>query len=281
MRKIIVLYFVFISTVLTAQLKIPQVSPATKINQTVGLTNVEITYSRPSAKGRTVFGELVPYGKNWRTGANENTVISFSENVIIEGKELVKGKYALYTLPKADKWDVIFYKDYSNWGLPEFWSEDNVVLRVTIASESLLRHVETFTLAFSNLNTDSATLELVWEKTFVPIKINFSTQTSVIKAIEDVLDGPSAEDYFTSSQYYYQVNNDLNKALIWINRAIELKKTIEIPFWYYRLKGLILYKLGDKNAAIENVKISLEGAKKANNQDYIKQNMDSLSQWAK
>jgi len=102
----------------------PQASPISKVEQTVGLTNINVDYHRPSAKGRAVYGELVPYGKNWRTGANENTTITFSQDVTVEGKPLAKGTYALYTTPKADSWDIIFYKDTNNWGLPDEWSDE-------------------------------------------------------------------------------------------------------------------------------------------------------------
>ena len=127
MKKVILsAALLFALTTMEAQVKTPQASPLSKVEQTVGLTNVEIEYSRPGSKGRTVFGELVPYGKLWRTGANANTTVAFSEDVTIDGKLLKKGKYALYTLPKADSWEVIFYNDTDNWGLPEKWDERQV-----------------------------------------------------------------------------------------------------------------------------------------------------------
>lgn len=282
MRKYLIIAFCFLSYInLTAQIKVPQISPASKIEQTVGLTNIVINYSRPSAKGRPVFGELVPYGKTWRTGANENTTISLSDDVTISGKILPKGKYAIYTIPKADSWEIIFYKDYENWGLPQQWDDTEVALKVNVNSESLCRHVETFTIFLNYISTDNATLEFSWEKTLVALKIEVPTQKEVMKNITSTLNGPVSNDYFVSSQYLYQTNNDLIKSLEWINKAIDLNKEPEVPFWYYRLKSLILFKLGDKKSAIENAKISLEGAKKANNQDYIKQNTDSINLWSK
>lgn len=281
MKHKIALFLLIVSCSIQAQIKIPQASPYSKLQQIVGLTTVDVQYSRPSAKGRPVYGELVPYGKNWRTGANENTTISFSEDVTISGKLLPKGKYALYSTPKADAWDIIFYKDASNWGLPEKWDESEVALRVSVTPQVLPTHIETFTISIDNVTTDSATLDLSWEKTFVSLKFDVPTQKVVIKNINQTLEGPTANDYFTSAQYFYQSNSDFTKALEWINKAIALSKEPEVPFWYYRLKSLIQYKLGDLKAAIDSAKISLAGATKANNQDYIKQNTDSINVWSK
>lgn len=280
MKKFIAFSLLLITGISTAQISMPQASPISKVDQTVGLTKIGVDYHRPSAKGRAVYGELVPYGKNWRTGANENTTITFSQDVVIEGKQLAQGTYALYTTPKADSWDIIFYKDTSNWGLPEEWSEEKVALKTSAKPESLNRLVETFTISFNNVTTESANLELSWEKTLVSIKIEVPTQKIVLKKIEDTMNGPSANEYYTCSQYYYQSNTDLNKALIWINQGIALSGD-KVPFWYNRLKSLIQYKLGDKKGAIESAELSLAGATAEKNEDYIKQNKDSIELWSK
>lgn len=280
MKKIIALSLLLITGISSAQITMPQASPISKVDQTVGLTNISVDYHRPSAKGRAVYGELVPYGKNWRTGANENTTITFSQDVTIDGKPLAQGTYALYTTPKADSWDIIFYKETGNWGLPEEWSDEKVALKTTVKPESLNRLVETFTISFNNVTTESANLELSWEKTIVSLKIDVPTQKIVLKTIEDTMDGPSAKEYYTCSQYYYQSNTDLNKALIWINQGIALTG-YKVPFWYYRLKSLIQYKLGDKKGAIETAKLSLAGATAEKNEEYIKQNKESIELWSK
>ena len=267
-------------SICNAQIKIPQASPQAKIEQTVGLTTISVDYHRPSAKGRPVYGELVPYGKNWRTGANENTTVTFSEDVSINGKSLPKGTYALYTTPKADTWDIIFYKDTNNWGLPDEWSDDKVALKTQASPESINRLVETFTISFNNVTTDATNLELSWEKTLVSLKIDLQTQKTVLKSIDDKLNGPTAAEYFQSAQYYHQSNLDANKALTWINNAISLKSA-DVPYWYLRLKSLIQFKLGDKKGAIETAKLSLVGAEKAKNEDYVKQNKDSIELWSK
>ncbi|AWM14858.1 DUF2911 domain-containing protein [Flavobacterium sp. NRK F10] len=283
MRKFIVVAFLTLTAALSnAQVKTPQASPFAKVDQTVGLTEIEVEYCRPSAKGRIVYGELVPYGKNWRTGANANTTISFSDNVVINGKELKKGKYALYTTPRADSWDVIFYTDTSNWGLPQEWDEKKVALRTSVKPVTIGKPVESFTISINNLTNDSGTLDLAWERTSISIPFSVPTNEIAMSSIENVLAGPSMDDYYSAALYYYQSNGDMKKALLWINNAISMTPTGEdVPFWYLRLKALIQAKTGDKTGAIETAKYSLDGATKAGNNDYIKMNKDSISEWSK
>ncbi len=281
MKKIVIAAGLLLITLTAeAQVKTPQASPKSDITQVVGLTDVHIEYSRPSAKGRAVFGDLVPFGKTWRTGANANTIVTFSEDVKIGGKDLPKGSYSLFTVPRADSWDVIFYKDTNNWGLPAEWNENKVALRTSVKPESLNRNVETLTIAVNGIGNDSGNLEISWEKTLVAVKFDVPTQKTAMASIESTLAGPKADDYFASAQYFYQSNGDMNKALTWVNTAIEKTKG-EAPFWYLRQKSLIQSKLGDKKGAIETAKLSLAAAEKANNADYVKMNKDSINEWSK
>ncbi|MCB0443868.1 MAG: DUF2911 domain-containing protein [Flavobacterium sp.] len=282
MKKIllsVLFIFLFLST--QAQLKTPAASPRANFEQTVGLTNIEIDYSRPSAKGRTIFGDLVPFGKLWRTGANQNSMITFSDDVIVEGKTLNKGKYALFVTPKADNWEVIFYTNTENWGTPEKFDESKVAARVNIKPEMLNRFVETFTISLNNVDNDFAHLEFAWEKTVAALKIEVPTKKLAMANIDKVLAGPSASDYFSSAQYYYQSGGDMTKALEYVNKAAEMTAAKGTPFWYNRLKSLIQAKNGDKKGAIETAKVSLEAAEKAGNADYVKMNKDSIAEWSK
>jgi hypothetical protein len=280
MKKIVFALAVILSSLSSqAQVLTPQPSPKCVLNQIVGLTDVEVEYSRPSAKGRNVFGDLVPFGKVWRTGANSNTTISFSEDVVIDGKTLNKGKYALYVLPRVENWEIIFYSKTDNWGNPEVWNEADVALRATVTPETLNRNVESFTIDINNLDNNFAHLNFSWEKTLVALKFEVPTQKTAMASIDKVLAGPSGGDYFSAAQYYYQSNADMTKALNYVNKALELKK--ENPFWYTKLKSLIQAKLGDKKGAIETAKLSLAAAKLAKNNDYIKMNEDNISEWSK
>ncbi len=262
-----------------AQLKTPQSSPKSTITQAVGLTDVEVVYSRPSAKGRVVFGNLIPFGKVWRTGANENTIVSFSDDVIIDGKTLKKGKYSLFTIPKIESWDVIFYKTTDNWGNPEEWKEENIALKTTVSPEVLNKKVETFTIGLSALDNNFAFLEMYWENSYAAVKFEVPTQQKTTANIDKVLAGPSAGDYFSAAQFLFQSNGDNAKGLEYVNKALDLTK--EKPFWYNRLKSLIQAKLGDKKGAVETAKASLAAAEIAKNQDYVKMNKDSIAEWSK
>jgi hypothetical protein len=213
MKKIIIALAIFIANfTIEAQVKTPAPSPKATIMQTVGLTDVEVVYSRPAAKGRPVFGNLVPFGKLWRTGANANTTISFSDDVVIDGKTLKKGKYALYTIPKIESWEIIFYTTTDNWGLPEEFKETNVALRTTVKEEALPKAVESFTIGINNLDLNSGHLDLAWENSSVSMKFEVPTQKIATASIEKVLAGPTANDYFSASQYLFQANGDIAKS---------------------------------------------------------------------
>src|SRR5690554_2063611 len=154
-RKIAVIATVLLTVTLGfSQVKTPAASPAAKVQQTVGLTEITVEYSRPSAKGRNIFGNLVPFGKIWRAGANANTIITFSDNVVIGGKTLPKGEYALYLTPKPDSWEVYFYSDTHNWGLPEKWNEEKIAAKATAKPFALNNYVETFTIGINTLDND-------------------------------------------------------------------------------------------------------------------------------
>ena len=280
MKKIIFAIAVFISQfVADAQIKTPQASPRAIVSQMVGLTEVELNYSRPGAKGRPVFGNLVPFGKLWRMGANENTTISFSDDVIIDGKTLKKGKYALYSVPRIESWDIIFYTSTDNWGLPQEFDETKVALRTTVKEEALSKPVESLTINISGLDTSSAFLEIFWENSSVALKFEVPTQKTAMASIEKVLGGPTANDYYSAANFLFQSNTDIAKSLVYVNKSLELSK--DKPFWFLRLKSLIQAKQGDKSGAIETAKLSMEAAEEAKNQDYVKMNRDSIAEWSK
>jgi hypothetical protein len=283
MRKIIVAFAIMIASMtIKAQVKTPQPSPKATFTQVVGLTDISVDYSRPSAKGRTIFGDLVPFDQLWRTGANASSTITFSDDVVIAGAPLKKGKYAIYTKPKADSWEVIFYSDTDNWGTPEKWDESKVGLKTTVRTEPLNRFVESFTISVNSLDNNYGILEISWEKTIVAIKIEVPTQKTATANIEKALAGPGAGDYFSAAQFYFQSNGDMNKSLEYVNKAISMNKPgADVPFWYLRLKSLIQAKLNDKKGAVETAKLSLSGAEKASNKDYVKMNNDSIKEWSK
>lgn len=280
MKKIfIALAIILAPLALEAQVKTPQSSPKGYIKQTVGLTDVEVTYSRPGARGRAVFGNLVPFGKLWRTGANENTIINFGDDVIIDGKTLKKGKYSIYTIPRIESWEVIFYLSTDNWGLPENWNEAYVALKTTVKEDALPTPVETFTIGINGLEQNSAYLEMAWENSHIALKFEVPTAKIATASIQKTLAGPTWNDYYAASQYLFQSNGDMISAREYVDKALEM--SAEKPFYVSRLKSLIQAKQGDKAGAIETAKISLAAAEAANNQDYVKMNKDSISEWSR
>lgn len=277
MRKLLLsLFVVALSANINAQVQTPAPSPSSKLEQKVGLTDVTVEYSRPGMRGRAVFGNLVPYGQVWRTGANANTKITFSDDVTIDGKELKKGTYAIYTKPNQNSWEVIFYSDSNNWGTPREWKDENVALTTTAKVENMPMKIETFTISIDDITNNSAVLGLLWENAYVGVKFNTPTDKGVEASIAKIMNGPSADDYYSAAVYYLREGKDIQKAKGWINKAIDMTK--EQPrFWFQRQQSLILAKAGDKKGAIKAAQASLAGAEKAGNDNYIKMNKEFLA----
>lgn len=267
----------FLSYSLAAQIQVPQPSPFSKLEQVVGLTNVTLEYSRPGMRGRTIFGGLVPYGEKWRTGANSNTTISFDTKVSIDGKELPAGTYAIYTIPGEQEWEVIFYKDASNWGLPEEWDESKVALKTTAELFELPFDMETFTISIDEIQNDAATLNFIWDNTVAMLPFQVPTDETTMASIERVMNGPAAGDYYAAASYFHDQEKDLQKAYEWIQKAVEMGDPS--AFWVMRRKSLIEADLGKKEEAIKSAKASLAAAEKAGNKDYVKLNQDSIKEW--
>ena len=278
MKKIILfLGCTLLSFSMSAQIQTPAPSPSAKLQQKVGLTDVTIEYSRPSKKGRTVFGDLVPYGKVWRTGANAKTKITFSDDVKVGGKELKAGTYAILTKPDAQKWEVIFYTD-TEGGAPAELDQSKVAASVSAEVFPIPFDVETFTIDLNNLTNNGANLEFIWEKVYVAVPIEVPTQTKAMESINRVMAGPGPYDYFQAASYYFQEDKDINKAKEWIDKSIE-NIGEEKPFWMLRQQALIYEKAGDRKGAIKVAKASLAAAEKEGNADYVKMNQDSLKEW--
>lgn len=278
MRKVLLFVLVAMFTVVTqAQVKTPAPSTAQKIEQKVGLTDITLEYSRPSMKGREIFGGLVPYDKLWRTGANANTKITFSHDVMIGDKALKAGTYALYTKPMKNNWEVYFYTDSNNWGTPQEWDESKVAAKTTVAVYPLPMDIETYTMSFDDVTNDAANLGLMWEKVYVAVPIKFHTDKMVSASIEQVMSGPSANDYYAAAVYYLEADKDMNKAKMWIDKAIEMRE--QPAFWFHRQQSLIYAKSGDKKGAIKAAKTSWQLAKDAGNADYVALNEKSLKEW--
>jgi hypothetical protein len=281
MKKLLCTMFCIGSLALSnAQIDTPQPSPLTKIEQKVGLTDVTLEYSRPGVKGRTVFGDLVPFDKLWRTGANQNSKITFSDDVKIDGQDVKAGTYAIFAKPSKSSWEIFFYNDTNNWGTPGEWDASKIVAKTTAKTIKLSSKKESFTISVENLTNDNAMLNLAWDKTAVMVPFSVPTDKNAVASIEKVMAGASAGDYFAAARYYFEGGKDMDKAKSWIDKAIDM--TNDKPrYWYLRQQSLIYAKMGSKKEAISIAKNSMDLAEKAGNADYVKMNKDSLSEWSK
>ena len=279
MKKLLSLctFAVLLTFSVNAQIKTPQPSPLAKISQEVGLSKVDVEYSRPSAKGRKIFGELVPFGEMWRTGANASTKVTFGDDVKIGGTTVPKGTYALYVTPNMKDWSVIFYKNTSFWGVPgKDFNEADVAAKVNVPVTTLAENVESFTINVDNLRNSSFDLVIEWEKTRVSVPVSMDTDTKVMADIKSQMEGPSASTYYQSARYYYEEKKDMNMALAWVQMALD--KGGE-KFWIVRQKALILAELGRYKDAIATAERSTELAKAEGNGDYPRMNDKSIAEW--
>ena len=257
----------------TPKIDFPAPSPACTIKQRVGLTDIEIAYSRPSMKDRVIFGNVVPFGTVWRTGANNATKITFSTPVKLNDTEVAVGAYALYTIPGENEWTIILNKGVGKSGTQYDEKEDVVRFKATPVS---LRDtsIETFTIEFNHLRDESAVINLVWEKTVVPIKVELDVTSKLLPQIEAVMAAEGGnKPYYQAAMFYYDHGQDLAKAKDWVEAAIKQREA----YYIVHLKAKILAKLGDKEGAIAAANRSIELAKTAKDSAYVKLNDDLIS----
>ncbi len=257
----------------TPKLEFPSPSPACTIKQHVGLTDIEVVYSRPSAKGREIFGNVVPFGVVWRTGANNATKITFSTDVKLNGMQITAGSYALYTIPGESEWTIILNKGVGKSGTQYDEKEDVIRFKATPVKLSDTS-IETFTIEFNYLRDDSAVINLVWEKTVVPLKLELDVTSKLLPQIEAAMAAPGDnKPYFQAAMFYYDHNQDLSKAKEWVEAAIKQREA----YYIVHLKAKILAKLGDKTGAIAAANRSMELAKAGKDSAYVKLNEDRIS----
>ena len=279
MKKVILFFTLGVASLLSAQVVTPKASPAAKLQQKVGLADIQIEYARPGAKGRVVFGDLIPYGQMWRLGANENTKITTSEALIFGKDTLAAGTYALFAKPGQTNWELYFYTDYSNWGLPEPWDPTKVRLQVTAGVQKIQDYQENLAFQIDALSNNGGTLLITWENTKVSLPFTLNTKAKVLASIDKTMAGPSANDYHAAATYYFNENIDLKKALEWSTKAVEMRGNS--AYWMTRLKAQLQAANGDYKGAIETAKISIEAAKADGDDAYVRANEKSIAEWSK
>lgn len=264
---------IFLGTDLaTAQVKLPPASSTQNVIQSFGIKNIILTYQRPNMNNRTIFGGLVPYNEIWRTGANNIPTITFDEEVTIEGNKVPAGTYGIFTIPTTKEWTVILSKNPKQWGAYQYNKEDDF-LRFTVPSQKLHDKVETFTMEFENVTTNSTKLTLAWDKTKVGFTITTDQSKEIMAGIEQAMT-TDKKPYFQAAQYYFNNNLDSNKAAEWIKAADEGNtKAPHIKYW----KSRILNKAGDKAGARKAAQEGIDMAKSANNAEYVKLNTQALN----
>jgi hypothetical protein len=240
------------------KIEFPAPSPAATLKQRVGLTDIEIVYSRPGVKGRVIFGGLESYGVVWRAGANSATRITFSTPVKLDGTEIPAGTYGLFAIPGQDEWTVILNKIANQWGAYQYNAKDDI-LRVKVMPVKLAQAVETFTIDINDIRDESATLNLTWEKTRVPVKLEVDVTSKLVPQIEAAMAAPGKKPYLPAALFYLDHNLDLKKAAGWIDAGLA-----ENPDAFYLLyhKARILVRMGDKAGAIAAARQSIELAAK-------------------
>lgn len=274
MKKIVVAASLALFMVAGAQaqaLKTPAPSTTQYIKQDFGLGTIELSYSRPNAKGRVVMGDLVPYGKVWRTGANNATTLTFSDDVTIGGKQVKAGKYGLLSIPNAKEWTLIITKDL-NVTSPAAYNEANDVVRVKVPATTVGMKAETFTMQFQSITNSTCELHLRWDNVMVALPISTDVDGKVMAQIKQVMEVDS-KPYFAAAQYYFDNGKDLKVAREWADKAVAASPN---AYWIALLNARICAKLGDKAAAKAMAEKALDLAKKGKNDDYVKMSSELL-----
>ena len=246
------------------QLRTPAASTGQTVKQEFGIGNVEVSYSRPAIRGRAIFGDLVPYGKVWRTGANNATTVTFGDDVIIGGKTVPAGKYGLLTIPDKDKWTFIISKQ-TDVTSPADYKMDQDVVRVTAEPQSLPFSVENFTIMFNNVKATSMDIDLIWDNVVVSLPVSVEIDSKIMAQIKS-MEQANTLPYFSAAMYYLENGKDQNQALVWLDKAIAQNPK---AFWIYHQKANLLAKMGKKQDAIASANKSIELAKEAKNDDYV------------
>lgn len=257
----------------SAQLRTPAPSPTQTIKQDFGLANIELSYSRPGMKGRKIFGDLVPFGKVWRTGANSATTITFGEEVTIGDKKIPAGKYGLLTIPERKTWTVIITKQLDVTS-PAAYKEDMDVVRVEAKTYNMDESVETFTMQFANIKPNSCEIHLMWDKTAVILPISTDIETKIMGQIDQLMNKDN-RPYYAAALYYMENGKDLNQALAWFDKAVEANPD---AFWMHHQRANCLAKLGKIEEAKKAAEKSKELAAAQKNDDYVRLNDKLLAE---
>jgi len=273
---LLLLVAIGINSSLNAQVKLPAPSSTQTIVQEFGLGKITLTYARPNVKGRKIFGGMEPMDKVWRTGANANTVITFTDAVKIEGQDLPAGEYSLFSIPNANEWTIIFSKNAKQWGAYTYDQKDDA-LRVKVKTKAIKDKVETLTLQFTNVSESKAQLQMMWENLSFTVNLTTDVDAKAMANIAEAMKGDK-KPYMQSAIYYFTNGKDLKTALAWM---VEADKAEPKMPWTKLWLGKMQLKAGDKAAAAESAKAGLALATTMKNDEYIRLNTQLLEETKK
>jgi hypothetical protein len=274
MRKTAMTLALFTTVAVSAQ-ELPQPSPKGEVEQIVGLTTIEVEYSRPSAKGRKIFGDLVPFGEMWRTGANMSTTVEVEGDVMVEGQLLPKGKYSLFTTPNPEMWVITFNKNPELGGVDERKAEEDVLMvKVPVGKCDM---TETFTIGFADVKDDKAVLELRWENTMVGISLHADATKQALMNITEAVNKPDADYRVFNSSARFLVDRNLEpqSALKYAMKSVEKER----KFWNLHTLALAQAQNGQFKEAIATAEESIRLAQAAKYEAYVKMNKEKIDEW--
>lgn len=265
----------------TAEERTPQVSPLSRITQRVGLSDVTISFSRPGVKGRKIWGDVVPMGKIWRTGANEATTITFEEDVLVEGKPVAAGTYALFTVPGEKTWSLILNKDAKQWGAYAHKDADDVV-KVEVTPRVAASPEEWMAFRFSDLSNDGATIVLSWEKIEVPFRFRnkVETNTTMFARLRDKIAKAKPNEwqpYTDAAVYCLSHKTNMGEGMKWIDKSLAINATAT----GYFVKAMFLDAAGKTKEGVAELQKALEVAGPDDDKAFVDEIRNGIAEWTK
>lgn len=275
---LIALFVVGKITKLEGQINFPKISPKCMLKQQVGLSEIELIYSRPSMRGRVIMGNIVPYGRIWRVGANESTKFRISDDAMINGAFLPKGEYALYAFPEKEEWTIVFHKNTNHWGdgRDKYQPEEDV-LRIQVKPTRLKVRQESFQIDFDHFTHQSVSMQWQWEYTQIAFTIVFDTHAKVMQEIEAQIGAnPTANTFYQSARYLQEQGLELEQAQAWLQKAHELAGD---KYYIHRVRSLVEAKLGNYSLAIQHAQQSKQIAEELGKDEFVRMNQANIRRW--
>lgn len=278
MKSATCLAFYFFATFVLSQLNHPKASPAAKVTQEVGFTTITVDYSRPATRGRKIFGDLVPYGRIWRVGANESTKITFDTYFNIGENYFPAGTYALYAFPEKEEWQIVFHDNLTHWGDGrKNYDPEEDAFRIKVKPVQEDKFQENFLISFDSISHNAAIMVLHWANTSISVPISVNTDEQMNQQIsEKLMEDPSAQTFYEVARYYVEQGEKHSEALKFLNKAIALGGD---TYYFHRIKSLAEAELGDYKSAIASAKKSLQLAHEQDKDEFVRMNQKNIDLW--